>query len=176
MSKVLTDKQKLFCREYIVDFNGTRAYKAAKFKVSSDNSAAVLAGKLLRNIHIQECIKKLAQQHQENVGLNAEWVLQELMKVAGVDIKDVYDDAGNLKPIHEIEDSARRAIASIETEELYEGFGKDRVQIGHTKKIRYWDKLKALDLLGKHLKLFSDRVEIEAGKSLEDLIGGSFNK
>ncbi len=58
MSK-LTDKQKRFCEEYIIDLNGTRAYKAAYTSVKKDETAAAGATRLLRNVNVDEYIKKL---------------------------------------------------------------------------------------------------------------------
>lgn len=52
----MTDKQKRFCDEYLVDCNGTRAYKAAYPNVKSDASAATASGRLLRNVEVSSYI------------------------------------------------------------------------------------------------------------------------
>ena len=57
-------------------------------------------------------------------------------------------------------EALRLAISSIEVFEEFEGSGKDRVYIGDTKKLKIWDKVKALELLGKHLKLFTEKLEL----------------
>ena len=66
-------------------------------------------------------------------------------------------------PIHEIPEEIRRAISGLETFEEFEGFGKDREKIGDTKKLKFWDKPRALELLGKHLGLFVDKVDHTTG-------------
>ena len=66
-----------------------------------------------------------------------------------------------------------RQPASVETDELYEGVGKEREQIGITRKVKLWEKTKSLELLGKNMRMFVERVDIGAGKTLEDLIVGS---
>ena len=62
----------------------------------------------------------------------------------------------------------RKALASVEVDELFEGTGKDREQTGYTKKIKTTDKLKALELLGKHLKMFTDVTEVRGLEGLGD--------
>jgi hypothetical protein len=54
----------------------------------------------------------------------------------------------------------RRAIAGVEVTEEFEGRGAERKSVGFTKKVRFWEKTKALELLGKHLGIFKDRVEL----------------
>lgn len=87
-------------------------------------------------------------------------VVKELAKVAFLDIKELFNEYGGLKNINEIEGDARGAISSIESFEEFEGFGEDREQIGEVKKIKLLDKIKALELLGKHLGMFNDKVKV----------------
>lgn len=54
----MTEKQKIFCDEYLIDLNGTRAYKAAYPNIKSDNAAAVRANKLLKKKEIKEYIQQ----------------------------------------------------------------------------------------------------------------------
>jgi len=81
----MTDKQKRFCEEYceewLFEFNGTKAYRAAYPDVKSDNAAAVGASKLLRNAKIQEYIQELKDNVGELAGLSKLGVLEELKKV-----------------------------------------------------------------------------------------------
>lgn len=79
--KKLTDKQKKFCEEWLFEFNGTKAYRAAYPDVKSDNAAAVGASKLLRNAKIQEYIQELKDNVGELAGLSKLGVLEELKKV-----------------------------------------------------------------------------------------------
>ena len=64
-------------------------------------------------------------------------VLGELLRLARVDIAGAFDKNGKLKPIHEIPEDVRRAICGVEVDELFEGTGRDREQVGFTRKVRY---------------------------------------
>lgn len=110
---------------------------------------------------------------------NGEWMvnklLDELRKIATVDIRRAYDEHGALKPIAEIPAEVAGCIQAIETEELFHGKGEDREQIGYVKRVKFWDKLKSIELLGKKLALFIDRVEHSGRMTLEDLVSKSMN-
>ena len=62
-------------------------------------------------------------------------------------------------PIKDIPKAVRKAISGVEVEELFEGKGEDRVHVGTLRKVKFWDKVKSWELLGKHLKLFVERTE-----------------
>lgn len=72
-----------------------------------------------------------------------------------------------LKNIQDIDESTRRAISSLETFEEFEGYGEDREKIGDTKKVKLIDKTKALELLGKHLGMFKEKVDFSQDKPFE---------
>jgi phage terminase small subunit len=98
-------------------------------------------------------------------------ILSELMRLAIVDIGEAFDAAGNLKPIHEIPEDVRRAMAGVDVSEIYSGTGGDREMIGVLKKVKFWDKLRALEVLAKHLGLLVERVKLEdSNDDLADLI------
>lgn len=86
-------------------------------------------------------------------------VLGELHRLAAADISQVFNEDGSPKPLHEIPEDVRRCISAVEVEEMFEGKGEARVQVGLLHKFKLWDKGAALERLGKHLKLFSERVE-----------------
>ena len=63
----MTEKQKLFCDEYLIDLNGTRAYRTVYKTIKNDNVAGVRANKLLKQKDIAEYInKRLEEIHNEN--------------------------------------------------------------------------------------------------------------
>jgi phage terminase small subunit len=153
MSTKLSEKQARFCQEYLIDLNATRAYKAV-YGTKSDNSAAVSSNKLLRNPKITAFIQERQKQLQEKTGITQERVLQAYAAVAFSDIRKFYNEDGTLKKITDLDDDSSAAMAGMEIEELFEGSGMDRFQVGVTKKIKRWDKVKALDSLAKHLGMF----------------------
>lgn len=90
-----------------------------------------------------------------------ELVIRELTRLLTVDITQAFDAAGSLKPIDQIPEDVRRCIAALEVSEVWglnlEG---DRIQTGVLKKIKFWDKNKATELLAKHLKMLVEKTEI----------------
>jgi hypothetical protein len=94
--------------------------------------------------------------------IKAERVLQEAAIIAFNDPARFFDADGNLLPVTEMPEEARRALAGIEVEELYDFVpGEGRTPKGRVSKIRIRDKMPGILALGKHLGLFKDRVEIE---------------
>jgi phage terminase small subunit len=160
----LTPKQRRFAAEYLIDLNATQAAIRAGY---SKHTASSQGERLLRKAEIRA---KVAQV-QAKSELKAETVLNELVLLARSDIAQLYDEHGQLKPIHEIPEEARRAIAGIEAEELFEGRGSDREHVGTIRKVKLWSKPQALELLGKHLKLFTELVQVDV-VSYTELVRG----
>lgn len=152
-----TDKERLFCYEYPLDKNATRAAERAGY---SERSASKIGWELLQKPRIRTRIDEMMEGTYEKLELNRETIIQELLTLAMSDIGEMFNADGSLRPIHEIPAATRRAISAVDVDELFEGRGEDREQIGHTKKLRLWDKVKALELLGKNLKMWTDKVEI----------------
>lgn len=96
--------------------------------------------------------------------------LDELRSLGLSDIRQLYNEDNSLKDVSEWPDEVARAIKSVETDELYEGTGRDRIQVGYTKKVTFWDKTRAIELLGKNLGLFTDKSELTVKASLSDLV------
>jgi phage terminase small subunit len=162
--------QEAFCREYLINPNGAEAAIKAGYE---PNTAAQSAYKLLQSNKVKERLAELSAERIARTEITADFVLKELFRIASVDIGEAFDDKGNLKPLKEIPQDIRRAMQSIEVDELFDGFGQDRQQIGVTKKIKFWDKPKALELLGKHFKLYTDKVEHSGAVTLEALVTAS---
>lgn len=105
----------------------------------------------------------------------AEWsketILKELRLIATSDIRQLFNSDGTVKPVADWPPELSRAIASIEVDELFEGSGRDKTQIGITKKIKFWDKLKALELIGKNLIMWVEKLE-HGTASLDVIIAG----
>ncbi len=167
----LTPNQERFCREYIIDLNGTQAAIRAGY---SENGASVQASTLLAIPKVKAFIDALKTKRATKLEIKAEDVLAETERLAMSDIGEAFNDDGSLKPIKDMPPHIRRAISSIEVDELFHGSGEQREQVGYTKKIKLWDKVKTLQLLGQHMKLFKEHVEHSADESLEKLIAETF--
>lgn len=101
-----------------------------------------------------------------------ERVLNEIKNLSFWNIKEIINEDGSVKPIQEWPDNCARSVRSIEVHALYDGQGTERAVVGQAKKIQFWDKMRALELLGKNLSMFADRVEHTGQVKLEDLILG----
>lgn len=97
-------------------------------------------------------------------------VLDELNVMMSADIADAYDDKGALKSVHDMPLSIRRAIASIEVDEIWEGRGDDRQLVGYTRKVKLWDKVKGVELMARKQKMLTDKVDVQHKVTLADLL------
>jgi phage terminase small subunit len=156
----LNHKQQLFVKEYLIDQNGSRAALAAGYS-SNKRAAAVRAQRLLTRRDIRHAINVALQERQDEVEYRAVDVLRGLKEIADADIARCYDERGDVLPLHKIPKSVRKTISSIETVVTYKTSksGK-RIATGAIKKLKFWDKTKALELSGKHMKLFTDKTEV----------------
>lgn len=152
----MTDAQKRFCDEYLIDLNATRAYKVAYSRCKKDETANVNGSKLLRNTKVQEYISERMKKREKRTEITQDMVIKELVKIAFLDIRKLYTENGQLKNVADIDSETVGAISSLETLEEYDGYGDNREKIGDTQKVKLLDKTKALELLGKHLGMFSD--------------------
>ncbi len=155
-SPKLKAKQEVFCQEYLKDLNATQAVIRAGY---ASANAHVTGPKMLANVGIAARIQELMNKRAKKVEVTSDFVLMELLKLAKADLSKAYDEKGNLLPIHEIPEETRKAIAGIKVFEEFEGFGKERVKVGEVRELKFWDKTKSLELLGKHLGMFKDKIE-----------------
>jgi phage terminase small subunit len=166
----LSPRQQFFIAEYLKDLNATQAAIRAGY---SPRTAESQASRLLRHVKVASAVAEAQRRRLERVEVKSDDILRELLRIATVDLAEAYDEAGNLKPIQEIPKDVRRAIAGIKVFEEFDGFGKDRVKVGEVREVKFWDKPRSLELLGKHLKLFTDVVEHQGKLTLEQLVAGS---
>lgn len=159
--KRLTLKEELFCRNYVTDLNATRAYMDAGYK-GKEKTAAPNASRMLDKPHIQEFISKLLKERRERLGVDADYVLHRLVEIDQMDVADILDEDMSIKPLSEWPASWRRYLTGFSLEDLYEGRGDDKKMIGILKKIKWPDKVKNLELLGKHIgvQAFKDKTEL----------------
>lgn len=164
----MTDAQKRFADEYLIDLNATRAYKVAYPNCKKDETARANSSRLLTNANIQNYISEKQKEIEKRTEVTQDMVVQELAKIAFFNIKDIYNENGTLKQIKDIDDNTSKAIASVKTLQKAGSMkinvnmqGQDEeVPLEHieeqTIEFRTNDKVKALELLGKHLGMFND--------------------
>lgn len=170
----MTDRQVIFANEYLIDLNGTRAYKEAYPHVKNDNTAAA-AARLMNVPEIKEYIDERIKDRLERIEVTQDDVIQELaavafangseyakvvtkpvmMKTPDGDYVPALDSEGNQMyyqavEITETDELSRRQIKAISGIKQ----GKNGIEL------TTYDKVKALELLGRHLGMFKDKVEV----------------
>ncbi|MDE2105605.1 MAG: terminase small subunit [Patescibacteria group bacterium] len=157
MAKGLTRKQQVFVAEYLVDLNATRAAIAAGY---SKRTAAKQAHQLLEIPRIAEKVAQKTGKRLEKLEITADRVLQELAKLAFFKVTDALDADGRFKPLSELDDTTAAAIAGFKTVSKVTGEDEDGMVVFTD--MKFADKGQNLERLGKHLKLFTDKLEIDA--------------
>lgn len=154
----MNEKQRAFANEYVIDYNATQAAIRAGY---SERSAYSQAHELLKKPEIQEAIKELEAAASRRTAISKDRVVRELARVAFVDPRKLFDENGTPKDITNLDDDTAAAIASVDIFEEFNYNGDSRELIGYTKKYKWADKLRALEMLGKHLGMFTDKVHVE---------------
>lgn len=164
MESNLNARQQLFVIEFMKDLNATQAAIRAGYSAHTANE---MGAENLAKPSIRLAIAEAVANRKERIQVDADFVLRELVALASVDLAAAYDENGNLKDIHDIPIEVRKAIAGVEVFEEYQGTGAEREYIGQTKKLKLWDRPKALEMLGRHLALFNDKLQISGSVTIE---------
>ena len=150
----LTDKQEMFCREYLIDLNATQAAIRAGYSAKTANRTA---SENLSKPDIKLRIAELKAQRNDLVGINAEYVLNRLIEIDQMDVLDILLQNGELKPIKDWP-KGRTTLSGMDVVEMASA---DSAAL--LKKIKWPDKVKNLELLGRHVSVqaFKDNVKNE---------------
>jgi phage terminase small subunit len=162
----LTKKELTFAKEYIVDKNGAAAAVRAGYSTRAAKQAAY---SLMKKQIMRNEINRLIEEQSKRLELTADMVIEEIRKVAFSDVRALFCEDGSLKNPRELDDKISAAVSSVESLEEYAGTGADRVMVGYTKKVKLWDKVRSLEALGRHFKLFTDVVETRDGDFLQKM-------
>ncbi|EOX5225647.1 terminase small subunit [Escherichia coli] len=159
----LTDKQEMFCREYLVDLNATQAAIRAGY---SEKTANEQGAQNLAKLSIAQRIAELKAERNEAVKVDAEYVLRRLVEIDGMDVLDIVLANGELKAIKDWPKVWRTTLSGMDVTEMAGD------SAGLLKKIKWPDKVKNLELLGKHIDVqaFKEKVEHSGEISLIDRI------
>ena len=149
----MNDRNRKFCDEYLVDFNGKQAAIRAGY---SKRRAEVTAAELLSSTEVQKYLQLKKQKIIEKLEISQERTMKEIARLAFSDVRKLFNGNGGLIDPSNLDDDTAAAIASVEVFEEFDGRGGEREQIGVTKKVKLWDKTKALEMLAKHFKIYSD--------------------
>lgn len=163
-------RRAIFCEAYIANGgNGKAAAIAAGYKPSAAES---LASRMLVNPEVKKVLDARRAALARKYELQADDVIAELSMLTYLDPAECFAEDGSLLPVRNMPVHVRKAISSIEVEELFEGVGKNRKQVGWTKKIKFWDKNSALEKAMKNLGQFSkDNEQTRPTVRIIDLTG-----
>lgn len=163
----LRGRHELFCREYIKgdvagrgQLNGAQAAIRAGF---SPDRARVTASELLAQDDIQERVAELAEARTQALELDANMIIIELLRMLTSDPLNYVDEKGCVKALADMPVDARRAIREFYVDTIGSGVVQRTV-------VKFWNKEKAAELLGKHLTLFKDVLQVEGLDALAQKI------
>lgn len=168
----LTRNQKIFCDEYLIDLNATRAYKIAYPNVKKDETAAAAGARLLRNVNVKNYIDEKMKEREKRTEITQDKVLKELAKIGFANttdfvnvvekeyLEDILDEEGNVikQELRKYKTIDIRETDKLDKDKQAAIAGIKETQAGIEVKLN--DKLKALELIGRHLGMFNDKVEV----------------
>ena len=145
----LTPKQQRFVDEYLADLNATQAAIRAGY---SPKTASQQSARLLGNVKVQQAVAEGQKAIRNKLDVSAERVILELARIAFADMRKAarWGDAVVLVPSDEIDDDTAAAVAEV-------------TQTAHGPKVKLFDKRSALVDLGRHLGMFTDKVDVTTG-------------
>lgn len=181
--KPLTAMQEAYAQEYTkCPENQTQAAINAGF---SPKTAAVKASVMMRDERIQKRIAELMEERNKRLRVSADYVLLRLVEIDQMDVLDILNDDMSIKPVSEWPKVWRQYLTGFELADMFEGRGDEKELVGILKKIKWPDKVKNLELIGKHVDVnaFKERLEVSgtvtiadrmaaARRRLKDLQGG----
>lgn len=151
MARKLTDKQKKFVEEYLIDLNATQSAIRAGYSPKTANEQGA---RLLANVSIQEAISKAMAERSRRIGINQDRIVQELARIAFVKITDVVDPDGEINTNASDDDLACIESYKVEDSDSVNGSSSKR-------EVKLASKIKALELLGKHVGMWNDKIQVD---------------
>lgn len=163
----LSNQQKLFCQKYLeLGMNGTQAYLNVYKSVKKEATARTNASRLLTNANIQEYIRELQEKVEEKAIVSIEDIVKELTAIAFTDRTKISQNVRNRIMLQDDKDGTKKEyfednVIFTQTSELDETTrkviaGYKKTQSGFA--VETYDKMKALELLGKYLGMFKDEA------------------
>ena len=166
--KPLTAMQEAYAQEYTkCPENQTQAAINAGF---SPNTAAVKASVMMRDERIQKRIAELMEERNKRLRVSADYVLLRLVEIDQMDVIDILNDDMSIKPVSEWPKVWRQYLTGFELADMFEGCGDEKELVGILKKIKWADKVKNLELIGKHVDVnaFRERLEIDVKMTIAE--------
>lgn len=166
--KPLTAMQEAYCQSYIkTPENQSQAAIDAGF---SPNTAHVKASVMMRDERIQKRIAELMEERNKRNRVSADYVIMRLVEIDQMDVIDILNDDMSIKPVSEWPKVWRQYLTGFELADMFEGRGDEKELVGILKKIKWPDKVKNLELIGKHVDVnaFKERLEVSGTVTIAD--------
>ncbi|MFG6083667.1 terminase small subunit [Paracoccus litorisediminis] len=145
----LTPKPQLFVQEYLKDLNAVAAARRAGY---AEANAVKYAHQLMQLEHVQQAITTAFAARSERTKIDADWVLNRLAEEAEADLADTLEDDGAVKPVKDWPKIWRKGlVAGLDVEEIRNRDGEIE---GHARKIKLSDRIKRIELIGKHVNVY----------------------
>lgn len=157
MPKLDNDRWELFCHEYIKAFNGAQSYMAI-YEGCSYDAARINASRLLTNANIQGRIAELMEERMAVLKVSAQDVLKHNHDYVMANMADLFDENMQVKHISEWPEIWQTMVSSIKV---------TKTEGGPVIEIKIPDKLKAMELLGKHVDVQAYREQVKAEHSFD---------
>lgn len=165
--KPLTAQQEAYCQEYIkAPENQTQAAINAGY---SPTTAAKFASQNMRDERIQKRIAELMEERNKRLRVSADYVLLRLVEIDQMDVLDILNDDGGLKPISQWPKIWRTTLSGLDISTTITNFDETTLE-NMLKKIKWPDKVKNLELIGKHVDVmaFKERLEVSGTVTIAD--------
>lgn len=167
--KPLTAMQEAYCQSYIkTPENQTQAAINAGF---SPNTAHVKSSVMMRDERIQKRIAELMEERNKRMRVSADYVLLRLVEIDQMDVLDILNDDGTLKPIRQWPKIWRTTLSGFDLSSTIMNMDETSIET-ILKKIKWPDKVKNLELIGKHVDVnaFKERLEVSGTVTIADRI------
>lgn len=165
--KPLTAQQEAYCQEYIkAPENQTQAAINAGY---SPTTAAKFASQNMRDERIQKRIAELMEERNKRLRVSADYVLLRLVEIDQMDVLDILNDDGGLKPISQWPKIWRTTLSGLDISTTITNFDETTLE-NMLKKIKWPDKVKNLELIGKHVDVmaFKERLDVNVNVTIAD--------
>jgi len=162
-----TPKKKRFFEEYLKDLNATQAAIRAGY---SKKTAHSQGPRLLEDVDVANAIKNAQRERSEAVKIDAAYVLSRLGEIDQMDALDILNEDGSVKHIQDWPKIWRQMISGLDVMEVVGA--SDDMRTAVVKKIKWPDKIKNLELIGRHVgvQAFRDQVKHEGSISVADAL------
>jgi len=155
----LTARDRRFVDEYLIDLDAERAALEAGYSKTVARTKSycwVSNSKQNKKPHVFEAVQEAFKNRAKRTEITQDRVLQEFSKISFFDPRKLYNDEGNLLPVHKLDADVAAAIGGVDV--VCRKIGDIEIEI--TKKVKFIDKKGALDSLAKHLGMFDGKGKL----------------